>query len=139
MIAYSDDALAAALIGLTAHSLPDSWTLRLYSNDYDPVVGGTGLGSFTESAFTGYASQSVGTWNAPAVDMDGNTESTSVDTFTFTKDAGPLIEMAFGWYVTDDVSNVVMAERLPSPARFDAAGDELAIQLRITFGECHSG
>ena len=60
-------AIAAAeliIVRQAAPPLGDAAMLRTFSNDYTPVDG-TELGDLTESAYSGYAAQALGTWLPP--------------------------------------------------------------------------
>jgi hypothetical protein len=137
MIVWTQSGLGDMLGDWTAGSLiSESGTLRLYSNDYTPGPT-SGLSDFTESAFDGYAPLPLTDWGTGIVfDIDGNATIGSSGAYSFTKSLGPHPEFAYGWYVTTGAGAVVLAERFPAKAGFDAPGDDVNIKMVLRLGAC---
>ena len=90
----------------------DSAILHLYKNNHTPAVGDN-IAAYTESTFTGYASQGLGAV-APAAVLVANiaTKTWPQKTFTCTGGAG---ESMYGYYVTDGTNTQLLwAELYPA-------------------------
>jgi len=109
----------------------ESYSLRLYRNDYTPVAGST-LTSFIEAAFLGYFRYDLARadWGAPTI-VDGRAVSVY---------GGPVIEWTaadgpstvYGYYVVAPATaKVAWAERFNVP-RTLAVGGKLVITAKLT-------
>lgn len=97
----------------TTGAAVEDYVLKGYSNNYTPVNGSV-AGSFTESAFTGYASVSITHASFPAPTITSNVAySTSSTPGAFTCTGGAAENM-YGVYLVGATSGKVIAA-----ARFD--------------------
>lgn len=78
-----------------------SFRLKLFQNNYTPVVGSV-LASFTEATFSGYAAGIItaGGWTAPVNDGTGRAISNNA-LFTFSNTTGAIGNNIYGYFVTD--------------------------------------
>lgn len=108
----------------------ENLSLRLFSNNYTPVVGSV-LANFTEATFTGYAaitltsSQSGGTWAVPT-NSSSLSQSTYGTTATWTATTDQTI---YGWYLVGVSSNKVYAAQAFGAGKplVGASSDQLSI------------
>jgi hypothetical protein len=121
----------AAWTGLTAAATP--WALRLFSNNYTPVVTDT-TGSYTEVTGGGYASIALvaATWVTTA----GNPSSIAypAQSFSFTGAIGGS-GTVYGYYMTDSNGVLMGAQLLTTPLTPTALGDSVTINLVIAMGD----
>lgn len=114
----------------------ENWTLKLFKNDYTPLVTSVAA-DFTEADFTGYSaktltrSQTGSTWGAAAIDTDvAEAEYLTDQSFTFT---GATSQSVYGWYIVGASSaKVILAHRWTDGARV-AVGDGQIDINDITF------
>lgn len=116
------------LLGNNNAPLGAGCTIKLYQNDYTPVAGSV-LASFTEATFTGYASQPLGTWTAPAiVAAHGRTQAAAL---TWVKN-GATTNLIYGYYVVQG-AQLLFAERDPlAPISMVNNGDAYTVQVIFT-------
>lgn len=105
-------------------STDESYTLKLYQNNYTPVVGST-ASSFTEATFGGYSPKTLtrAAWQTPTI-VGGVASSTYGSTpQTWTLSSSP--QTIYGYYILGAVSlKVLWAERF-AVSRALTLGDAL--------------
>lgn len=110
--------------------LDASSTLRLYKNDYTPVVGMV-IGSFSEADYSGYSSVDLtGDWSAVAQDVNDKWY-TETSAHLFEHDGGGTDNDIYGWYITDG-TKVFMAERYDSPITMEPGSLPFTQQIHYT-------
>lgn len=106
-----------------------SFRLKLFKNNYTPVVGSV-LGSFTEANFSGYAAAIVtaGGWSTPVNDGTGRAISNNA-LFTFSNTTGAVGNDIYGYFVTDaGGTKLYWAERFGvAPVDMNSAGKVLNV------------
>jgi hypothetical protein len=121
---------------LLAGGTLEAWSLRLFKNDYTPVVGSV-LADFTQADFTGYSaktltrSQTGSTWGAASIASNiAQSEYATDQSFTYT---GATSQSVYGWYIVGATSGkVILAHRWTDGARV-AVGDGQINVNDITF------
>ena len=96
----------------TALSVDESFTLRLYKNNYTPLATSV-VGDFTEADFTGYTSKTLtrAGWNAASsVSGTGTIVFGTAQTWT----CGASGNTVYGIYVRDGSGDLVWAEKFAS-------------------------
>lgn len=109
----------------------ESYSLRLYRNDYTPVAGST-LASFTEATFLGYYRQDLAraSWGVPVIESGRAVSVYSGPGPEWTAGDGP--QTIYGYYVVAPATaKVAWAERFNVP-RTLAVGEKLTIAARLT-------
>lgn len=99
----------------------ESFVYHLYSNNYTPVDGQV-IGDYTESAYPGYATQTVAPagWTSPVDDGTCVTCTAAQQTYTAT---GGSAENAYGYFVTSSVDGALLwGEKFAAPIDMSAAG-----------------
>lgn len=123
------------------HTAPQNAVLRLYTNNYTPVIGSPSGGSvaadFTEAAGGGYAAKTLAGSSFTLGDDGVNDALASYadQTWTFT---GALTGSAtiYGWFMTQATSGLLMAAELLSDTYTPAVnGDSLTLAPRIRGGD----
>jgi hypothetical protein len=111
--------------------LNEALTLRLYSNDYTPVLGST-IGAFTEVVGGGYVALPLtyAEWDIVGGDPTVALYGAFLD-FNF-DDATDSPGTIYGYYVTNAANVVKWAERFPIPPYIPVASSLARIQLRYT-------
>jgi hypothetical protein len=113
--------LYAALADLIS-SLFNNARVHLYTNNYTPVPA-TMLTNFTELVGTGYAPQGVGSWGSPVLGGDGFFTTTGAPV-TFTNSGVIAWPAAYGWFITDSTSTLLISAGLFSaPITVGVGGD----------------
>lgn len=109
-------------------------TLRLYQNNYTPVVGSV-LADFTEANFKGYTGQSLTDFGGVYENASHNAESDSgVHTFTYiSASSGSSSNDIYGWYTVDAFGRVGPAARFSAPVPITLNGDGLSLSIQILF------
>lgn len=109
----------------------ESYSLRLYRNDYTPVAGST-LASFTEATFLGYFRQDLlrSGWGVPSIDAGrAVTEYTGGPIEWTPAESGQVL---YGYYVVAPLTaKVAWAERFTSPITL-TNGVPLTIVAKLT-------
>lgn len=102
-----------------------NWRMKLFANDYQPTEFSTLL-DFQEAMFSGYAEQTP-VYAAPAIDGNGDAAMAAAE-LTFVHNGGGIGLTVYGWYIMDNVSNVlIQAERLSAAKAMISLGDSIAI------------
>jgi len=108
---------------------PEGQTLKLYTNDYDPVEGSIST-DFTEASGNGYSAIPLtrGSWSV-ATSTGTTTATYAQQTFTFT--GGPVT--VYGYYIvhTTTTTDLLWAEKFASAASIPAGGGDIKITLNI--------
>lgn len=86
-----------------------SLTLRTFSNNHVPDAATDSNADYTESAYSGYASQAWNDWGGPSLDANNN-DKYDCPPHVFTRSAGATSEQVYGMYATDGAGDVVLAE-----------------------------
>ena len=109
----------------------NTYTLRLYKNNYDPVRG-MSAGDFVEANFPGYAPQALNDFGAVFTNALDKAETDSgVHTFLDTG-SSPANDI-YGWYATDSGGVVKMACKNPAgPVTLNAAGIPYSVKIDYT-------
>jgi len=118
-----------------ALSVDESYTLKLFKNDYTPVAASTGV-SFTEATFTNYVAKTLtrAGWGA-ATTISNAASSTYGSAQTWT--CGASGEIIYGYYIVATTSaKVLWAERFATP-RTLASTDVLSITPVITLNSAN--
>jgi len=109
---------------------PEATTLKLYTNNYDPVNGSTAA-SFTECAISGYAAKSLtrAGWSASVNGNPSYKQFATAQTFNFTG-TGSIV----GYFIVGATSgNIYWAERIyATTGQTFNSGDSLTITPKIT-------
>lgn len=105
-----------------ALTVDESYTLKLYSNNYTPVQGSTAA-NFTESAFTSYAAKTLTRAGWTAASTVSNKASASYAQQSWT--CGTTGGTVYGYYVIGTTSTVVLWAELFPVARVLAVNDVL--------------
>lgn len=105
-----------------ALTVDESYTLKLYSNNYTPVQGSTAA-SFTESTFTSYAAKTLTRAGWTAATTVSNKASASYAQQSWT--CGTTGGTVYGYYVIGTTSTVVLWAELFPVARVLAVNDVL--------------
>ena len=121
---------------LLAGGTLEAWSLRLFKNNYTPLVTSV-LADFTEADFTGYSaktltrSQTGSTWGAASITSDISQSEYGTDqSFTYT---GATSQSVYGWYIVGATSGkVIIAHKWTDGARV-AVGDGQINVNDITF------
>jgi len=123
------DAGELTLLGYLRAQLSGFAVLRLYVNDKVPADADV-TGSYTEASFPGYAPQTLSGFTPPAtVSGAGQTQANAV---TWTVN-GPTGQQVYGYFVTDNVGNLLWAERDPSaPIPMNATGNSYTVTARLS-------
>ncbi len=104
--------------------------LRLYQNDYTPVIGSV-AGDFLNATFSGYTPYdfSAGGQNFPAAAADGSNNAQSVHgDIDFVHDGGGTDNDIYGWYMIDQAGAIICAERYAgAPFAMDAIGKTFTV------------
>ncbi len=120
-----------ALKNFLNHTAPQNQKLKLFKSNTTPAETDT-AGSYTESTFTGYAEAALtGTsW----VVTPGAPSSAAYAQQTFTSSADQSAENAYGYYVVQATSGILMwAERFTgAPYAIQNNGDNIKITPAIT-------
>ena len=118
-------------------AVANPWTLKLYSNNVTPAASDTAA-TYTVVAGAGYANKSLVAANWTFTSDAPSSMSYAAQSFVFTgaTDAPGTI---YGYYIIDNNSTIVVAERLSS-APFTPAvnGDSVTVTPRITLGSVTS-
>lgn len=119
------EALRAYLNGATP-------IIHLFSNDITPDAD-TVLADFTEVDFDGYAPQVLEEFAAAAPDGNGRAVIAAAPN-VFTKAAGTTTDLAYGYYITDASSTVLLwCDRDPNgPRPFVSVGAEYTITPKLS-------
>lgn len=114
----------------TSRSLLNTTHIRLFKNDYTPVAGMTSA-SFTEVTDSGYTSK-VPVFAAATLNGANKGELLApMLTWVFSHDGGDFT--VYGYYITDDAdSEVIYAERAPTPITITAAGQTYSVTPKYT-------
>lgn len=107
---------------------PEDLILRLYTNNKVPSAGDS-ISSFVEASGSGYAANNLVANDWVIESGDPTIASYPQVTFGFTGSLGDV----YGYYVTQETSNVVMfAEKFSNgPFNIQNSGDEIRINLRF--------
>lgn len=133
MIVIPDEG-AMELLGKTLRSalaVDESYSLRLYRNDYTPAAGST-LASFTEASFLGYFRWDLtrAGWIVPVMEAGRSVTVWTAAEVKWTAADGP--QTIYGYYVVAPATaKVAWAERFTDP-RVMNAGSVLSILPRLT-------
>jgi hypothetical protein len=122
------DAYAELLKDWLKGAAPPNLTLRLYSNNYTPVLDEE-VSDFTESGMAGYAAVNLVQGNWTVTDTLGVLAATyPAITFTFT--GGGTI---YGYFVTDVAKTLVYWAELGAggPFIYSSGGGQLIVTLEI--------
>jgi len=111
-------------------SFLDGVGIALFSNNFIPTVDSV-LADFTESAFPGYAPQSISTPNAAYQNGAGRGE-VDADMLTWIA-TGPSGETAFGYFIYDAALDVIWSERFNAPSPMGATGASIDITTKFTW------
>lgn len=123
---------AKALEHVVNKTAPENLVLKLFKNNYTPVVG-SAVGNFTEADFTGYASEplTAGSWTAAV----GSTSTiTYNETVSFVSTANAQNQSVYGYYVVGATSGELKwAERFTDgPYVIQNEDDAINVLLRMT-------
>jgi len=106
----------------------DGCICHLYTNNVTPAASDV-LGTYTEAAWTGYASQAMSLW--PAAAIVSNKGSSNHPAIFFTNGSAGSVN-TYGYYVTDSGGTLLLfAERFAAAPVAIPAG--LSLFLQITF------
>lgn len=106
-------------------------TLRLYKNDYTPVIGSTSA-NFTECNFSGYSSQATTLWGTAYSALAGARGESDDTVHLFAHDGGGTANDVYGFYLTDGSGNYIYGERNPdAPVAMNDATDVYAVVPRL--------
>lgn len=103
---FADGILCQLLGAELASNAP--WKMHLYTNNFTPIPTMT-IGSFTEAMFSGYAAQNL-SYGACSVAADKATQIATALVFTATGVTPG--QNVYGYFITDNVGNLVSAELL---------------------------
>lgn len=126
-----NDGEVLALKNFLNHTAPQNQKLRLYKSNTTPAETDT-AGSYTESTFTGYAEAAL-TGSSYTVSA-GAPSSAAYAQQTFTSSADQTLENAYGYFVVQTTSGILMwAERFAAaPYAITNNGDNIKITPTIT-------
>jgi hypothetical protein len=110
------------------------WQLRLFANDFSPDSATTAL-SFVEVTAGGYASVELVPANWTVTASEPALIEYPAQTFSFT-DAGGS-PTAYGYYITDVLGEVAVAERFATPVA-TIGGTRLLVTPRVTLESAES-
>lgn len=131
-IVFTTTGLADMLGAYTERLASPGYKLRLFSNDLVPVETNVAA-DFVECAFNGYVPLDLTDWgNGPTATLPTVVTWGSLFSYEFTKAIGPIHEYAYGWYITSAAGDVVLADRFPARAVFDAPLDDIKIKMLLT-------
>ena len=68
------------------------------------------LGSITEADFSGYSSQSIGTWGSPVYDATNHRYTSTAPANTWTNSTGAVGNTIYAVYVKDSGGNLIWCE-----------------------------
>lgn len=109
----------------------ESYSLRLYRNDYTPVAGST-LAAFTEATFQGYFRWDLSRagWSVPVISAGRAVSEWTLNEVAWTIASGT--QDIYGYYVVAPLlAKVAWAERFNEP-RTLTAGEKLIVLPRLT-------
>lgn len=115
-VVIADQFLLDALDDATADGDELGGVLRLYKNNYTPLVGSV-AGDFTPANFSGYGHYDLlaGGQEFPAATPDGSNDAESVHAdINFVHNGGGTANDIYGWYLLDQSGNLIAAERYAS-------------------------
>jgi len=117
------------LIDWMLRSVGGSMTLKLYSNDFTPLLASV-VGDFTESTFTGYSARTLARsgWGAPATNAQGKGELQFSPDLTWTAASSQTVQ---GYFVVDASNVMIFAEKF-AQSRNLVSGDILTLSARFT-------
>ena len=116
---------------LAALDVDETYSLRLYRNDYTPVAGST-LAAFTEATFPGYFRQDLprADWGVPVIEAGRAVSTYGGPEVSWTATSGA--QDIFGYYVVAPATaKVAWAERFTDPREM-TAGEKLIIIPKLT-------
>jgi hypothetical protein len=127
--------VGAAAVAAALQDPAKSWktavnapTIGLYSNNL-AVGQGTVLGDLTPCVFTGYAA--IVTTPVVLQDANGNNYLGEALPNVFTAGAIGTADIAYGWYMIDTVSGLLVAvQNFDAPYSFNTTGDKLNLAWR---------
>lgn len=129
LVNNGEDRMLGLLVNKSGYSVQNN-TVRLFKNDVTPGETDTAA-TYTEATFTGYAGVSVASadWTltpgAPSQAVSGGLE--------FTSSANQSAQTIYGWYMTENGSNtLVAAERFAASVSISALGDKITLTVTLT-------
>ena len=118
---------------IVGNASPTSLILNLYTNNKSPAEADT-VSSYTPAtAAAGYSAATLSTasWSI-STDGSGTSSALYNNGITFTFGTAASTQNVYGYYVTDNSSNLLWAEIFPgAPFALPASGGEIAIRPQV--------
>ena len=116
---------------IVGNASPTSLVLNLYTNNKTPAEGDT-VSSYTAATASGYSSSSLSTASWSIGTVSGTSSALYNNGITFTFGTAASTQNVYGYYVTDNSSNLLWAEIFPgAPFALPASGGEIAIRPQV--------
>jgi len=117
---------------IVGNASPTSLVLNLYTNNKTPAEADT-VSSYTAATASGYSSSTLSpaSWSI-STDGSGTSSALYNNGITFTFGTAASTQNVYGYYVTDNSSNLLWAEIFPgAPFALPASGGEIAIRPQV--------
>ena len=120
---------------IVGNASPTSLILNLYTNNKTPAEGDTMAGatpSYTAATASGYSAATLSTASWSIGTVSGTSSALYNNGITFTFGTAASTQNVYGYYVTDNSSNLLWAELFPgAPFALPASGGEIAIRPQV--------